>query len=437
MGYLSILHEAMHRAGLSCASSYARLGNRRAKATSHIRKSEILSARAWSDLLTCNICLEQWECYILDRYSSGILARPFAIADEDICVELPILADDDALKAANVTSLSDLTNIAPSRPTEVSVFVFYIRLRQISSRIHTEFYNGRKSTSRSAGGTPTPFTSAGYVQMKVHDFLAELETWRQTAPIFTAPQSLYERPEWYGFLMEKEQLILLRGAIHTAPKLSNNSPPMDLLMLSLRSAISAIKLYSDMLEKSQITWTRSYFQNIFTAGLSILFCLNLHPEFEQDPSETAELAPSNALQICSQVLHSFEKEMPDVRSFAIVFDELKELVARKLQKPAENTIGHMPIPANQPSRDFDPSQTTGQPVLDQEGLQNANGTMDLNVPMMDLPTSNFDALSTDQYGLDWSIMTEEFMENLEAGLGEYAWGFGGDDLYYLNQPDMS
>ena len=27
-----------------------------------------------------------WECYILDRYSSGILARPFTIADDDISV---------------------------------------------------------------------------------------------------------------------------------------------------------------------------------------------------------------------------------------------------------------------------------------------------------------------------------------------------------------
>jgi hypothetical protein len=30
------------------------------------------------------------------------------------------------------------------------------------------------------------------------------------------------------------------------------------------------------------------------------------------------------------------------------------------------------------------------------------------------------------------------MENLEAGLGEYAWGFAGDDLYpWNNQPDLT
>lgn len=378
-----------------------------------------------------------WECYILDRYSSGILGRPFAIADEDISVDLPILADDDALKAANVTTLSDLSNVVPSHPTEVSVFVFYIRLRQISSRIHTEFYNGRKQSSRSANSTPLPFTSAGYVQMKVHDFLTQLEIWRQTAPVFSAPQSLYERPEWYDFLLEKEQLILLRGAIHIAPKLSNNSPPLDLLMLSLRCAIKTIKLYSDMLEKSHITWTRNYFQNIFTAGLSILFCLNLNPEVMEDPSTGTEVLPSTALQLCSQVLHSFEKEMPDVRSFAVVFDELKELVVRKLQKPAEKAIGHMSIPAYQNSIHPDPDQSINRPDVSQDQLQGVSGAENFSLPSMDLSSSTFDALSTDQNGLDWSIMTEEFMENLEAGLGEYAWGFTGDDLYYWNQPDLT
>ncbi|KAM0716137.1 hypothetical protein Q7P37_008651 [Cladosporium fusiforme] len=378
-----------------------------------------------------------WECYILDRYSSGILGRPFAIADDDISVDLPILADDDALKVANVTSLSALSNVAPSQPTEVSVFVFYIRLRQVSSRIHAEFYNGRKQSSRSANSTPMPFTSAGYVQMKVHDFFTELELWRQSAPVFTAPQSLYERPEWYDFLLEKEKLILLRGAIHTAPKLSNNSPPLDLLMLSLRAATKAIKLYSDMLEMSYITWTRSYFQNIFTAGLSILFCLNLNPEIGKDTSADIEVPPSTALQLCSHVLHSFEKEMPDVRTFAVVFDELKELVARKIQKPLDKAIGHMSIPANGSSKDLNGNQSVNDSGIDQNNHQSFNEATDFSMSAMDLSNSNLDVLSTDQYGLDWSIMTEEFMENLEAGLGEYAWGFAGDDLYYWNQPDLT
>lgn len=416
-----------------------------------------------------------WECYILDRYSSGILGRPFAIADEDISVELPILADDEVLKAANITSLSDVSNVAPSQPTEVSVFVFCIQLRQISSNILTEFNSGRRQTSRSAHGTPMPFTSAGYVQMKVHKFHEELEAWRQKAPVFADPKSLYERPEWYDFMLEKDKLTLFRGAMHTAPKLSNNSPPAELLALSLRSAIRVITLYSEMLEKKYITWTRSYFQAIFAAGLSVLFCLGLDRSAADQESAESSSSPVAALHMCSQVLHTFEKEMPDVRSFALVFDELKELSIRKLQQqqpnPRDKTTqsnrhGYLTIPALQTTNQatdwprFNHSNKNNhnnstqssypsnqQPIAAAAALNNAldwqrpSTNLDLFQPPMssDLPSPSVTtAVAAGQQNRhqdalpDWPLLTEEFIENLEAGLGEYAWGFAGDDLYPWN-----
>jgi hypothetical protein len=407
-----------------------------------------------------------WECYILDRYSSGILGRPFAIADEDISVDLPILANDEALKAANITSLSDVSNVAPSQPTEVSVFVFCIQLRQISSNIHTEFNSGRRQSSRSAQSTPMPFTSAGYVHMKVHNFLAQLESWRQNAPVFADPNSLYERPEWYDFMLEKDKLTLFRGAMHTAPKLSNNSPPADLLALSLRSAIKVITLYSEMLEKKYITWTRSYFQAIFAAGLSVLFCLGLDrsatdQESVSPSAEASSPSPVATLHMCSQVLHTFEKEMPDVRSFAVVFDELKELSIRKLQQQQQQQYkaldkntqpdqhGYLTIPA---------FQTTTTQTTDWSGFGHNNtaehsthssmqpaAAQNSNMDWQRSSTTNFDLFapsSTTGTGqdplLEWPMLSEEFMENLEAGLGEYAWGFAGDDLYpWNNQPDLT
>jgi hypothetical protein len=412
-----------------------------------------------------------WECYILDRYSSGILGRPFAIADEDISVELPILADDEVLKAANITSLSDVSNVAPSQPTEVSVFVFCIQLRQISSKIHTEFNSGRRQSSRSAQSTPMPFTSAGYVQMKVHNFLAQLESWRQNAPVFADPNSLYERPEWYDFMLEKDKLTLFRGAMHTAPKLSNNSPPADLLALSLSSAIRVITLYSEMLEKKYITWTRSYFQAIFAAGLSVLFCLGLDRSAadQESVSSSAEApSPVATLHMCSQVLHTFEKEMPDVRSFAVVFDELKELSIRKLQQQQQqqqqqqksfdkstqpNSHGYLTIPAFQTTTTT--TQTTDWSNFNHNSNNHHNTAQQPTQPAAqnssidwERSPTNFDLFPTPSATtgggagqeplLEWPMLTEEFMENLEAGLGEYAWGFAGDDLYpWNNQLDLT
>jgi hypothetical protein len=372
-----------------------------------------------------------WECYILDRYSSGILARPFAIADDDISVELPILADDDALKLADVPSLSAISNIPPPFPTEVSVFVFYIRLRQISSRIHTEFFNGRRQHSHSTNSTPTPFTSAGYVQVMVQDFLSQLDVWRQSAPIFATPKSLYERPEFYDFLLEKDKLILVRGAMHVAPKLRNNAPPPQLLARALLSATRVITLYSSMLKTSYITWTRSYFQGIFTAGLSILFCINMGSNIDLGPSPDA-MHPHSTLQLCSVVLHSFEKEMPDVRSFAIVFDELKDAVIRKAQpqpNPEDDTThGHTSVPES--DHHHERILTQGAPAA-QAQLQSAATVHGYTATPMgtDINATYFNLFAAESGDLDWPIMTEEFMENLEAGLGEYAWGFAGDDVY--------
>ena len=403
-----------------------------------------------------------WECYILDRYSSGILGRPFAIADEDISVELPILADDEVLKAANITSLSDVSNVAPSQPTEVSVFVFCIQLRQISSNIHTEFNSGRRQTSRSAQSTPMPFTSAGYVQMKVHNFLAQLDSWRQNAPVFADPNSLYERPEWYDFMLEKDKLTLFRGAMHTAPKLSNNSPPADLLALSLRSAIRVITLYSEMLEKRYITWTRSYFQAIFAAGLSVLFCLGLDRSAANQENVEEASSPVATLHMCSQVLHTFEKEMPDVRSFAVVFDELKELSIRKLQQQQQQksldkstqptSHGYLTIPAFQTTtqttdwsnfhNNNNNSLTNPAQSTHQSAAQNSSTDWERSSTNFDLfPPSSTTGTGTgtgQEPLLEWPMLTEEFMENLEAGLGEYAWGFAGDDLYpWNNVPDLT
>ena len=47
----------------------------------------------------------------------------------------------------------------------------------------------------------------------------------------------------------------------------------------------------------------------------------------------------------------------------------------------------------------------------------------------DINATYFNLFAAESGDLDWPIMTEEFMENLEAGLGEYAWGFAGDDVY--------
>jgi len=119
-----------------------------------------------------------WECYVLDRYSSGILGRPFAIAESDIDVPLPFDANDEYLINAGMCSLD---SIAPSMatPTEVSVFIFCIHLRHISSRVHSTFYTGRSSAAPGpASGAILPeFKSIGHVYSAFAQYRKELRDW--------------------------------------------------------------------------------------------------------------------------------------------------------------------------------------------------------------------------------------------------------------------
>lgn len=100
-----------------------------------------------------------WECYILDRYSSSMLGRPFAIADGDISAGIPAVANDETVRS--MPALSHIEPPALQLPTELSVFVFCIRLRRISSRVRTDFYCVRKINAETGGGTPQQILALG------------------------------------------------------------------------------------------------------------------------------------------------------------------------------------------------------------------------------------------------------------------------------------
>jgi hypothetical protein len=131
--------------------------------------------------------------------------------------------------------------------------------------------------------------------------------------------------------------------------------------------------------------------------------------------------------------------MPDVRSFAVIFDELKDLSLRNVQqghsKPTQ--FAHVGIPADQVTTGtMHVGEATDWPVLHNRTQSQADN-MNWNGQAIDganWESSNLGEFSMGEDGLGWPVLTEEFMENLEAGLGEYAWGFAGDDHFYW-QPD--
>lgn len=127
-----------------------------------------------------------WECYVHDRYSSGILGRPFALLESEIGMPLPIDADDKTIITSGTNILDTVPTVTALHPSEVSIKLFCIKLRRLSSRVHTAFYTSRKSHSSStADGTRTPaFRSIENVYSSFSQFDSELHAIRASAPVF-------------------------------------------------------------------------------------------------------------------------------------------------------------------------------------------------------------------------------------------------------------
>ena len=398
-----------------------------------------------------------WECYILDRYSSGVLGRPFAIADEDIRTGLPISASDEMIESEHqASSLDDIMVTGPS--TEMAVFIFVIELRRITSRIHTDFYDIRDlGPSVSGSNTPHQRLSSGDVYVKLHRMMGELDDWRRRAPMFSEQTSLYEKTEWYDFMLAKDKLLLVRAAMHLAPR-RNGHPPVDLLQLSLRHAVEIVLLYDSMLQSKSITWTRSYFQVIFTAGLSIIHCVSLGVlrdiESSTNAGSNTGITPSAALETCSRILQIFKKEMPDAGRFAIVFEMLKSNVNRDLSIGQTSTYGHREIISSHLEEETNSvmDRLQQQSAVDKgmsgidllADVANWPGGMDALTAMNQQAPSNIilqqtyfggmpeisqAPLNSDSSMLDWPALTDEMMVQLETDLGEYAWDTMGHASY--------
>jgi hypothetical protein len=396
-----------------------------------------------------------WECYVHDRYSSGILGRPFAILESEISVPLPIDADDETIISSGTVALDSIPTSSSSQPSELSVNLFCIKLRRISSRVHSAFYSGRRPASHSAlcGTRTSDFRSVGHVYSSFSQFHKELDVLRASAPIFAEPRCLYERSEWHDFMYEKDRLLLARGAMYNVPArpLSGDSIVKEILIACYMSATRTIELYAHLRGKNAITWTRSYFQVLFTAGLTVIYCISLDILKNRPQGSVAHPDPLHTLDICSSLLNFFKEKMADAGSFAIVFDVMKEECVKDRASsllPSLSTIMGQPTSVEhqrQQHHPFSTSRLYQNHTLSFGTLP--HGTS--NISTSEMPSiaqhqdTNIDHFAPQDYTdivgaqlpQDFGLgLTDDLMSQLEAGLGEYAWGsMNMDGLNFWDQ----
>ncbi|KAK5747167.1 hypothetical protein LTR17_000302 [Elasticomyces elasticus] len=357
-----------------------------------------------------------WECYVQDRYSSTTLGRPFAIADEDIEVLLPAPLFDHELYMQSPGSLDHHSTPVGQRlaPGPMDVFICFVRLRQITSRIHSAFFTTRKAVNT----THRSMTAAAEVYVQYAALTADLEQWRSSIPRFVEPECLYQRQSWYDFLYEKDRNFLVRGVIASIPA-QHGQPPEELIEVCIDSATRTIELFAGMYLQKQINCTRGYFQHLFTAGLSLMYYASTMGQVTGESPRSR--LNEKVLIDCSMVLRSLSDIMTDAKPFSRIFDLVYEHATQGRSTAASSDDGR--------GNDHDPTPAgTTNGLLGQ--VQNTMGqglAYTSAAPQENQGTINTDFTSLDgQWG--WATFPEPLMLDMETYAGQFACGDFSDDF---------
>ncbi|KAH7324540.1 fungal-specific transcription factor domain-containing protein [Stachybotrys elegans] len=275
-----------------------------------------------------------WKFYLLDRYCSSTLDRPFAIDDRDIRIGLPADIDDHLLETWDgpFQSLDSVPGPQdPSIPTETTFFLRNVTLRQVSSHIHTEFSHLREEC---ATASSQPHLTIGRIYMILNQLLEDLENWRAAAPAIANPTCIYHLTDWSDFLYAREKLYLVRRAVDLVPR-RDGVLPKQFAALLLHASLQVIKQYSTLCQSSLVTHTRNYFHMMFTAGLSVIYCVSSNAKLSyKDLSASAQ-----GLRACEATLTDMAVKLVHSNPYVTVYAALHRDVSHRIQRALMDSMG--------------------------------------------------------------------------------------------------
>ncbi|KAL2203791.1 hypothetical protein CC79DRAFT_1277412 [Sarocladium strictum] len=276
-----------------------------------------------------------WKFYLLDRYCSSTLDRPFAIDDRDIRIGLPANIDSHFLETWN-EPCPTIDSVAasprdPSVPTETTVFLRTVTLRQVSSHIHTEFSHLREECTKPSS---QPHLVIGRIYMILNQLLEDLENWRTAAPVIANPTCTYHLTEWSDFLYAREKLYLVRRAVDLVPR-NDGVLPKQFASLLLHASLQVIQQYSTLCQSSLVTHTRNYFHMLFTAGLSVIYCISSKAKLSYSDLS----ASAHGLRACEATLTDMAAKLVHSNPYVTVYAALHRDVSQKIQRALTGSMG--------------------------------------------------------------------------------------------------
>ncbi|KEY64547.1 hypothetical protein S7711_03613 [Stachybotrys chartarum IBT 7711] len=262
-----------------------------------------------------------WSCYCLDRGTSVVLGRPFAIADRDINVALP---------KAN-PELWDLTHKEPPEISSgtywcnIDPFIHIIKLEMIHSRIHrVAFRVDQDLHLGSAEGRAR-------LDEKMSGIRTNLDEWIQTIPqpskdskkitwLYDPESASHDAQDFYNLQYHKVNLLMFTVLLPTLP------PTDPRFVATAQSAASVCIAYKRLNQQRTLTYTMISLHSCFVAGLSLVYCVwRDRSLFSYDVFE--------ATQACSQSLTIFGEKWAGAVKYRDIFDALSGSLFKTLVNP--------------------------------------------------------------------------------------------------------
>ncbi|EFQ27350.1 fungal specific transcription factor domain-containing protein [Colletotrichum graminicola M1.001] len=273
-----------------------------------------------------------WSCYCLDRMTSVVLGRTFAIADRDINVELP----SDSTEFWDLTALGSPP--AGQKPvwSNVEPFIHIIKLRRIQSRIHRRVYRVDRDV----------FTSSpeerSKLDTKMAAIRAELDEWARSIPhppkdaagitwMYDPESAYHDSRDFFNLQYHKSILSLFTVLLPTV------STSDARFVTTARSAACVCTAYKRLNQQKTLSYTMTALHSCFIAGLTLVYCLwRDRALFSYDALE--------ATHACSQSLTIFGEKWPGAVKYRDIFDALSGSLFKTIVDPRAESAAPGPKP---------------------------------------------------------------------------------------------
>ncbi|EXK29683.1 hypothetical protein FOXG_11774 [Fusarium oxysporum f. sp. lycopersici 4287] len=313
-----------------------------------------------------------WSCYCLDRGTSVVLGRAFAISDRDINVSMP----NPGREYWDLTHVS-LNDEHAVEWCNIEPFIHIIKLEKIQSRIHRTVFRVDKDIFSG------PVEERVKLDQKMASIRADLDRWIQTTPqspkdngkitwLYDPESTNQDAGDFYSLQYHKAVLALFTVLL---PSLATTDPRF---ITTARSAACVCVAYKRLNQQRTLTYTMISLHSCFVAGLTLMYCI------WKDKS-LFSYHVVEATQACSQSLTVFGEKWAGAVKYRDIFDALSGSLLKTLISPGglsgDTGMGahqNPPLQAkfDRPSFSASPGLSSYQP---HSNLQNSNEADDITM----------------------------------------------------------